>query len=61
MRVLIGNKADLENRQISKDQGVQLQQRYKMDRYVDVSAKENINVEKTLEAIMYEMHKKGFK
>ena len=40
VRILVGNKSDLgRDRQLSKEQGVQLQARYKMDRYIDTSAK----------------------
>ena len=40
VRILVGNKSDLgRDRQLSKEQGVQLQARYKMNRYIDASAK----------------------
>ena len=37
VRVLVGNKSDVEERKISKDRGIQMQKEFKMDRYIDTS------------------------
>ena len=53
MKILVGNKSDLNSeRQIGKTVAKRLAEKTGFDRYVDISAEQNINVFKTVEAIM---------
>ena len=50
---LAGAKLDLENtqRQITREYGIQLAENNKMDSFVEISSKENINVDKAFEVL----------
>ena len=62
VRILVGNKLDLkEDRLLSKSAGVELAKSTGMDRYVETSATEDINILKTIESLLNTIHKKGYR
>ena len=62
VRILVGNKMDLEEeRLVSKTAGIEIARTTGMDRFVETSATQNINIVKTIEAVLNTIRKKGYK
>ena len=61
VRILVGNKLDLESdRLLSKAAGIELAKSTGMDRYVETSATQDVNVFKTIESVLNTIRKKGY-
>eukprot|EP00455_Lapot_gusevi_P056743 TRINITY_DN9509_c0_g5_i2.p1 TRINITY_DN9509_c0_g5~~TRINITY_DN9509_c0_g5_i2.p1 ORF type:complete len:298 (+),score=78.26 TRINITY_DN9509_c0_g5_i2:73-894(+) len=55
--ILVGNKCDTDERQVSEEEGRQMAQRFGAAAYIETSAKKNINVERAFLQIIREIRK----